>query len=74
MRDYRHSEAPTQIWGCLEVSETHFTPRADGRLNYDGGAYIIERINQSIWSEKKGGAQETVMTLAEDSEGAWNAH
>lgn len=73
-RDYRHSAAPAQIRGFLEASEIHFTPRGDGKLNYDGGAYIIDWINQSIWSGKKGGAQETVMTLEEDSERAWNAH
>lgn len=34
-------------------------------MNYGGGVYIIDRINQFIWREKKRGAQETVMTLAE---------
>lgn len=74
MRDYCHSEAPAQIQGFLEVIETNFTPHGDGKLNYDSRAYIIDQINQSIWNEKKGGEQETVMTLVEDSERAWNAH
>lgn len=60
--------------GILRSQETHFTPRGDGKQNYDGGAYIIDWINQSIWSEKKGGEQQTVMTLAADSEKARHAH
>lgn len=74
MRDYLHSEAPIQIRGILRSYETHFTPPTDGKLNYDGGADIIDRINQSIWSEKKGGERRILMTLAAAPEKAWNAH